>query len=333
METNVRNFIIFGDFNEVRYAHERYGVQFNQSEAEEFNDFIISSTLVDVPLGGRTFTRANKSFTQRLLLDRILVTNGILDLWPSTTGTILSNLWYDHCPIILKSEVLDYGPIPFKLFNSWLDDDGFDEVVANSWNDISIVWSSNFQIRFKDKLKHVKEALKTWHKDLKIKCEAAKKNLLERLEVIDTHLISNRQPNNLITERVTILKDLSIIEEKEACCIAKKNRRIVHCLGDENSSFFHVSLNRKRKKVQIAGVMHNGDWISSPSHVKEVFFNFFVHKFLPIDHDNIATPSTHIHMLSRSNASRICMDASDEEIKNSVWSSNLPGLTGFLLNL
>ncbi|XP_071719294.1 uncharacterized protein [Rutidosis leptorrhynchoides] len=107
---------------------------------------------------------------------------------------------------------------------------------------------------------------------------------------------------------------------------------MVHSLGDENSSFFHTSLNRKRKKVQITGVMHNGDWITTPPHVKEVFFNFFVHKFLHIDNDYIATPSSHIRMLSQSNSLKICMEASDEEIKNAVWScgsNKSPGPDGF----
>ncbi|XP_071728426.1 uncharacterized protein [Rutidosis leptorrhynchoides] len=132
MNNNRGEYIIFGNFNAVRFPHEVVRVRFCPLEANEFNSFITNGNLVDVLLGGRSFTRANKAFTNRSLLDRFLVTNGIMSLFPSIMGSILSDIWSDHCPIILKNDVVDYGPIPFKLFHSWFNVDGFDEVVVNA---------------------------------------------------------------------------------------------------------------------------------------------------------------------------------------------------------
>ncbi|GKA07659.1 retrovirus-related pol polyprotein from transposon TNT 1-94 [Tanacetum coccineum] len=43
--------ILMGDFNEVRWEHERFGSVFNHVQANKFNEFISEVELVDVPLG------------------------------------------------------------------------------------------------------------------------------------------------------------------------------------------------------------------------------------------------------------------------------------------
>ncbi|GKE48544.1 RNA-directed DNA polymerase, eukaryota, partial [Tanacetum coccineum] len=52
--------IIFGDFNVVRYQEERFGSHFNSGEADTFSDFIARSGLFDFPLCGRRFTRFDR---------------------------------------------------------------------------------------------------------------------------------------------------------------------------------------------------------------------------------------------------------------------------------
>jgi len=53
-----------GDFNAVRKADERFGSRFDNTLAEEFNDFIQTNDLIDVPLGGYQFTWVNKMATR-----------------------------------------------------------------------------------------------------------------------------------------------------------------------------------------------------------------------------------------------------------------------------
>ncbi|GKA39518.1 RNA-directed DNA polymerase, eukaryota [Tanacetum coccineum] len=43
--------VVMGDFNEVRYASERYGSSFHVLNAADFNMFIANSNLIDIPLG------------------------------------------------------------------------------------------------------------------------------------------------------------------------------------------------------------------------------------------------------------------------------------------
>nr|GEX66642.1 RNA-directed DNA polymerase, eukaryota, reverse transcriptase zinc-binding domain protein [Tanacetum cinerariifolium] len=62
--------VIMGDFNEVRYKYDRFGLIFNGQGADEFNSFIANEGLVEVPLGEIAFTWCHKSATKMSKLDR-----------------------------------------------------------------------------------------------------------------------------------------------------------------------------------------------------------------------------------------------------------------------
>ncbi|GJX63239.1 RNA-directed DNA polymerase, eukaryota, reverse transcriptase zinc-binding domain protein [Tanacetum coccineum] len=58
------SYIMFGDMNAVRNAQERFGTTLNSIEADHFNSFIDSIGLVDLSIGGRSFTWMNKAGTK-----------------------------------------------------------------------------------------------------------------------------------------------------------------------------------------------------------------------------------------------------------------------------
>lgn len=69
MRSNVGEYIIFGDFNVVRDDNERSGSVFCQDEANEFNNFLIDMELVDVPMGGRKYSRVDRLCSKMSKLD------------------------------------------------------------------------------------------------------------------------------------------------------------------------------------------------------------------------------------------------------------------------
>ncbi|GKA80666.1 RNA-directed DNA polymerase, eukaryota [Tanacetum coccineum] len=119
---------------------------------------------IDMPMGGRRFTRIDKSCSKMAKLDRFLVSNGLAESLSQMVGMMLPILWSDHCPIFLKHEVRDYGLIPFKLFNSWSMHEGYEQVIRDAWN--TTQEERNAFINFKSKLKHVKMKLKELHKNI-----------------------------------------------------------------------------------------------------------------------------------------------------------------------
>ncbi|GJS91543.1 RNA-directed DNA polymerase, eukaryota [Tanacetum coccineum] len=282
MQNNVGEFIIFWDFNVVRHAHERQGTTFCSYIATDFKKFITDSDLFDIPLGGRAFTRMNKNCSQMSKLDRFFVTNGILDLFPNIHRCILPSMWSDHCPILLKNEDFDYGPIPFKLFSSWFLCDGFKEVVRQSWSEMECSNGVSSFISFKNKLKHVKNKIKHWNKHMTQIRNGDRQKLLKNLEDIDKELDNGIDPLHLAPQRMNILNDLFAIDTLKNMNLAQKNRKLWCMHGDENSNFFHSSLKRKWKKLAVSGITANGLWVTKELIKVDVFA--FVHEFFNSSH-------------------------------------------------
>lgn len=83
-----------------------------------------------------------------------------LSAFPSLAVTAHPHEISDHCPITLKSLNADYGPPPFKLFNSWLLKDGFDSTVKEAWEKFSRYGYPDAYLA--NKLKFLKDEIKQW---------------------------------------------------------------------------------------------------------------------------------------------------------------------------
>ncbi|XP_071717955.1 uncharacterized protein [Rutidosis leptorrhynchoides] len=124
--------VLCGDFNEVRYPEERLNCDFIVNRASMFNNFIEANKLIDIPLGGRCFTRVSDDGVKFSKLDRYLVSEIFLNSWGDISVVALERKHSDHCPIILKSEEKNFGPKPFKFFDAWLDNKEVDQVVLEA---------------------------------------------------------------------------------------------------------------------------------------------------------------------------------------------------------
>ncbi|GKB48572.1 RNA-directed DNA polymerase, eukaryota, reverse transcriptase zinc-binding domain protein [Tanacetum coccineum] len=98
-------FILFGDMNTVWHENERSGSLFSRIKADHFNTFIDSTSLIDLPMGGRYFTWMNKAGTKLNKLDRFLISEGIIEYIPDIIITAIDRMWSDHSPILLHAEV------------------------------------------------------------------------------------------------------------------------------------------------------------------------------------------------------------------------------------
>nr|GEW41474.1 RNA-directed DNA polymerase, eukaryota [Tanacetum cinerariifolium] len=90
--------IVMGDFNDVRSIEERLGSVFNHSSARTFNRFIEASGLADVKLEGYSFTWSHPSASKMSKLDRFLVSEGIISLFPSISALCHDRHLSDHHP-------------------------------------------------------------------------------------------------------------------------------------------------------------------------------------------------------------------------------------------
>nr|GEV40628.1 putative RNA-directed DNA polymerase, eukaryota, reverse transcriptase zinc-binding domain protein [Tanacetum cinerariifolium] len=148
--------IIMEYFNKVRYKLDMFGTVFHTQGANAFNSFIYSAGLVEVSLGGCSFTWCHKSATKMSKLDRFLVSETLFNSCPNISALSLERYLSNHRPILLRESYFDYGPAPFRFFHYWSDLEGFGNVVEAAWKEYPNRMSMD-----KDKYKVDLEALDT----------------------------------------------------------------------------------------------------------------------------------------------------------------------------
>ncbi|XP_071690123.1 uncharacterized protein [Rutidosis leptorrhynchoides] len=153
--------LLCGDFNEVRRKEERLNCDFFDYRAKRFNDFIASNNLIELPLGGRIFTRVSYDGVKFSKLDRFFITEKFCTIWEKFSAVALERKHPDHCPIVLKDEEKNFGPKPFKVFDAWFDEKDVDQVVMDACK-VSVGDNSRKDCLFRNKLNKVKEALRKW---------------------------------------------------------------------------------------------------------------------------------------------------------------------------
>ncbi|XP_057811598.1 uncharacterized protein LOC131025829 [Salvia miltiorrhiza] len=155
---------ILGDFNAIRKQNERVGRgdSFCATDTRNFDMFIRRCDLTEIRLQGRKFTWYKPNGERESKLDRFFVNSRWLSEWPSSHGQGLQRMIYDHCPILLSTKNVDWGPKSFRFINAWTSHPEFLKLVEKVWREGSFTcWSCYI---FKEKLKKLKVALKEWNR-------------------------------------------------------------------------------------------------------------------------------------------------------------------------
>ncbi|GKE63152.1 RNA-directed DNA polymerase, eukaryota [Tanacetum coccineum] len=151
---------IFGDLNVVRRIKDIFNSQVNVREMVEFNGFINNMKLIEIPTGGRKFTRVSDDGLKFSKLYRFLLNENFNDLWGNPSVVALDRKLLDHCPMVIKDVELDFGPKPFRIFNVRMEEPDFISVIEEAWR--KDVRSSRPDCVFRDRLKNIKASLKIW---------------------------------------------------------------------------------------------------------------------------------------------------------------------------
>nr|GEV73961.1 RNA-directed DNA polymerase, eukaryota [Tanacetum cinerariifolium] len=175
--TNSDYFVaVRGDFNKVHTKHERYGTIYNLQGANAFSNFITITGLVDLPMSK---------------LDRFLITEGLLTMFPSLSALCLDRHLSDNRPILMHEINVDYGPTPLWLFHCWFNKKGFDKMMEDSWKKLVFI-EPNIIVSLKKKLQPLKTSIKQWIKEGKLRLSSAKDSIQNRLSNLDKSLDQGR---------------------------------------------------------------------------------------------------------------------------------------------
>lgn len=188
----------WGHFNSIKSISERKGVEgYNRSkEMNGFKEFITESGLIDLPLIDRKYTWYKADGSTMSRLDRFLITEEWLSTWRNVSQWGLKISVSDHCAMVLKIKETNWGPKPFCMLKCLEQMEGYEEFVKKGWSEFQVSGWKGYML--KEKLKGVKNKLKTWNREhcgnLDSKISEAKDELL-RLDL-------KGEEGNLLVEEV-----------------------------------------------------------------------------------------------------------------------------------
>ncbi|KAL8495389.1 hypothetical protein ACS0TY_019509 [Phlomoides rotata] len=207
----------------------------------------------------------------------MLVNDQWLHNWPNATLKGMRRSVSDHCPIFTDFGKKNWGPKPFRFFNSWLSHEGLVPFVAEKWSSYNISGWAGFVL--KEKLKMMKEDFKVWNQQTFGILEASienKRNELLTLDTIDDVLGLESEE---VIRRAHIMEELAKDLQRHDSQLYQKARIKWIAEGDANTRFFHYTINRNYKSIEISGLSDGFSWVDSVQGVKSLVFNHFRSQF------------------------------------------------------
>lgn len=177
--------VLCGDFNVVRFQHERLGAQGSKKDSELFNDLIRDLDLIDLSLHGRAFMWSNKrdvpSFAR---LDRFFVSLEWVSHYPLFEKSAQTTLISGHSALVLDSRLSFIKKKIFRFEKMWLEHPSFDDLVKQLWGEALKV--EDLAVSFAGKLRFLKRKLKGWESLVFGSIKKQKANLLEAIKVLES---------------------------------------------------------------------------------------------------------------------------------------------------
>ena len=322
-----------GDFDSVRRVTERQGARARDtqsSEIRDFNGFIEANLLFELPFVGTEYTWFNSNGSAKSRLDRAMVTEDWMEVWPMCKQYVQRREVSDHCALIIKSVEKDWGPKPFRTIDAWLSEKGFLEMVKVRW--LSYPGQGCSFMKVKDKLKCLKGDLKEWNRDVFGNIETTKKRILQEIEILDNQYCNK---GLVVTERIKKAELVSCLKEtdKKLESLFRQKARISWLKnGDSCTKFFHSTLRWRRRRNEVKGVEVGGIWSEEPSTVRYEAKKMFDNRFKARKDLGVRLDAVEFKSLSESDNLGLLEGFTEKKIRDAVWQcegSKSPGPDGF----
>ncbi|KAL5569671.1 hypothetical protein UlMin_026246, partial [Ulmus minor] len=251
-----------GDFNVVRYCHEKSPPSRRTRSVRLFDELIRELELRDLALHNASFTWSNfREEAVKSRLDRFLFTEewgvGKNDIRQETGSRTCS----DHMPIILDTSPVSWGPTPFRFENMWLEHSGFRQECEQWWRGIEVEGWESYKIM--EKLRALKDKIQVWNKEVFGDTRIIKKEVVEKIAGLDKKEEMAQLDVGERELRLSLRNQLEELVFKEAVAWRQKMKFRWIKEWDYNSAMFH----RMNDMVKIFEEFHrNGKVCGNMNH-------------------------------------------------------------------
>ncbi|GKV03082.1 hypothetical protein SLEP1_g15450 [Rubroshorea leprosula] len=324
------NWCVMGDFNTTKNIQERVGCTSVLRSMRDFAKFIHESGLVDIPLIGRKYTWYHSSGKSMSRLDRFLMTEEWLMNWSETRQWGLRRSLSDHCPVLLRDFNINWGPKPFKCFNSWINKPGFHELVIDTWRTAEVQGWKGYCV--KEKIKSVKKRLKEWSVNDRTKLDQSIAESKGKIEALDLKgeqgTLSRQEVSDRKLEFCRLWSNLKVREGQWR----QKARKQWMREGDANSKFYHKCISSRQRRKEIVNVQVNGKKLEDVDEIKNGIADYFENLFKEEEWRRPNMDGIFFKQISQTQNDLLVIPFSEDEIKAAVWDcgcDKAPGPDGF----
>jgi hypothetical protein len=245
--------MVGGDFNIIRRKEEKNNENFYARWPFIFNAIIESLDLREIVLSGRQFTWASRRATPTYeKLDRVLVRVEVEQKFPLLSVHALTRSGSDHTPLLVDfGSPAHSGKNPtFSFETSWLRQDDFIDLVKNEW--LSIPNDPTAIETWQKKIRHMRQFLRGWARNLSGNYKKEKKRLLDIIDSLDirAETLPLSEPERLM-KREADERLASIRRDEEAKWAQRAKVKHIQEGGD-NTKYFHLIANGKHRKKKIS---------------------------------------------------------------------------------
>jgi hypothetical protein len=243
----------------------------------EFQAFVNSMDLEDIPVLGRKFTWFHPNGSSMSRIDRALLSVGWCDVWGTPSLWVHARDVSDHCLIVLSYSNVDWGPRPFRFNNHWLLHHDFASLVEEWWRSASITGWMGFVL--KEKLNGLKGVIRTWNKEVYEALDTKIKILVEDIQDVDVKGELVPLSEEEVLNRKKNFVDLwHLLKSKESMVVQRSRVRWLK-EGDDNTSYFHKCLKARGNGNFIRSLQVGEEWVDSPSLIRQATVEFFKNQF------------------------------------------------------
>ncbi|KAK9713574.1 hypothetical protein RND81_06G036400 [Saponaria officinalis] len=319
---------VCGDFNCLLGLNERIGgnevVHDDILPLRDVTDFC---QLQDLNAIGSFFTWNNKHEVGMKIysrIDRVLVNTQWLDIFPDSFANFLPEGLFDHCPCLINfHETLVNRKLPFKYYNMWALAKEFEQIVRNSWSMV-VVGSPMFKLV--RKLQSLKNPLRSLNKEQFSDIE----NLAHVASLTLQHyyrlLVGDPLNKDMCDAERQCAKEADDLLHARNAYLMQKAKEMWIEDGDDNTSFFHASIKRRRMRNRVYQVFDaDNNLCTTPDQIMNAFENFYVSLL------GDAKPVSPIHRrvvqagkcITHDHIAILTADVTHEEIKSAMF--DIPG--------
>ncbi|CAM8980230.1 unnamed protein product [Rhodiola kirilowii] len=320
---------VIGDFNEISsFSDSTSSNLARRPYIQQFRQVLSDCGLMDLGFKGSKFTYSNKrqgGDEVQCRLDRAVGDSLWIDNYPNSVIHHLTSHRSDHCPVLLCMDGVSLAKRkPFRFEAMWMRDSSFENTVNKHWR---------LNGNMNDKLSHLTEHLKVWNR----KCFGHVGNKLRKLKKDLAEVRQGRRNQFSSEKEKNISNEIDEWLIREESMWAQRSRISWLSEGDNNTKFFHLKANARRRTNTISTLI-DSEGISSSNvvDIERVAVSYFRNLFSSTNNmpdSELAESLQCIPTLVSADHSRILMSPYTEyEIKVALFQLypyKAPGIDGY----